>query len=532
MFAIGDRLPHARTRTPGPASSPAARGTLLVDPLRLATPVATALSATSHVMRECQFMATFKAAGGKPPVPLDEFEAHLANHGDMFISQADAIRDLRQFAGEADERQLAFEAAREGLSSPQRAAVREGMKSIADALTNAADAADAGESKEFLVNFEPDDPAVERAIGRMLMRTIHQFRMPSRKLLLRRAVLLLAVSDFELLIGEVMRAILLDQSGKAGLSDASISLTELEQIGNVDEAKRLIVDRKVDDLLRKSMDDWVTWFERIGVKLKDMPDEWASFVEIFARRNVVVHAGGRVTEQYLSILRSTGLRNSDLPKLGADLELDDAYLDTSSEHLLSCGVLLVAGTWLQLRKGDSEKAEGWIVSRTEQLLELEHLRAVRTISGTVLERSRGRLRRDTELALRTMSWVARRELGDIESVQKEVREWDSSGIDLKYAHARAVLLDDDDKSVLQIKQLLERKSLTSVELVASPMYRSLIARRRADLLPDIAAHGQLSIATSAVKKPNDSDGTGETTDAPDQASPSDEDPPASQLSRD
>ncbi|MCV7250660.1 hypothetical protein H7J86_00605 [Mycobacterium hackensackense] len=466
-------------------------------------------------------MATFKAAGVKGPMPPDEFEGQLANHGDMFVSQAGAIRDLRQFATDADERRLDVETAREGLSQSQRAAVREGMVSVATALKSAADAADAGESKEFSVNFDPGDPAVERAIGRMFVRTFHQFRMPSRKLLLKRAVLLLAVSDFELLVGEVMRAVLLDQPGKAGLGDASISLTELEQIANVEEAKRVIVDRKVDDLLRKSMDEWATWFDRIGVNLKDIPDEWPSFIEIFARRNVVVHAGGRVTEQYLSVLRSAGLRDTELPELGTNLKLDDTYLDASSEHLLSCGVLLVAGTWLQLRKRNSKKAERWIVSRTEQLLELEHFRAVRTISSTVLERSRGRLRREIELALRTMSWVARRELGDVESVQKEVREWDSSGIDLKYAHARAVLLDDDDMSVRQINELVERKSLTAVELVASPMYRDLIARRRADLLPDIAAHGQLSIATSAIK-PKDSAGAGETLGSPAEAFPSDE----------
>jgi hypothetical protein len=434
-------------------------------------------------------------AGVDRPGGDDSLASQLSISGDAFISQADASRDLLQFATESDERKFNFDP-RENLSKDQIQSLHKGMTAIAEAIEKAAKAAEAGESEATTVEFGSEDPAVERAMWRVIFRALHQVRMPPRGLLMRRAVLLLAVIDFELLVGEVMRAILMDTPR---VSDASISLAELESIGDVAEAKQVIINRKIDDLLRKNIDDWAAWFERIDVKWKDMTDDWSRFSEIFSRRNVVVHAGATVTEQYLSGLRSAGWNKAALPSVGDKLELDDAYLQESSEQLLSFGVLLVGGTWLQLRKGETLKAESWIKTRTEQLLELEHFAAVSTICATVLSRARGRLRRDNELALKTMSWVARRELGDVEEVQKEAREWDSSGINLRYAHAKAVLLEQDDKAVAQISTLMERGDLTVVELCASPLYRRLIEKRRADLLPDVAANRPLSIVPSDLE---------------------------------
>ena len=127
-----------------------------------------------------------------------------------------------------------------------------------------------------------------------------------------------------------------------------------------------------------------------------MADDWCRFVEIFGRRNIVIHAGGTVTGQYLSLLRSAGCSEDDLPLLGEELELDDSMLRARATTACIWGTAF-GGTWLQLRKNASLTAELWIKERTEHLLELEHFSAVKTICRTVLSRSRAR--RDTELEM-------------------------------------------------------------------------------------------------------------------------------------
>lgn len=410
--------------------------------------------------------------------------------GDDFIAQADATYSLLQLAYELSDRQFDISSATDGLSAEQQSQVWDRLLAI---LEEVRDAIDSGQTGTLSIDVGADTE-VERAAFRLLMNGAHQVKMPSKKLLVRRSMLLLAVSDFELLMGQVAGLIMKWIPGVANAGDASITLSELEHLGDVRAAKKIVIDRKVDDLLRQNMDSWVGWFDRVGVKWKDMADDWCQFAEIFARRNVVVHAGGKVTAQYIGALSSAGCKASKLPASGTKLELDDQYLTDASEQLLAFGFLLVTGSWLQVAKGNTLSAESWITTRCQHLLELQHFRAVDTACRTILERSRGRLLRKTELLLQTMSWVARRELGDGDRVRVEVAAWDTSGIDLLYGHAKTVLLDDDELAVTQINELRRRQELTIVELVASPLYRAVLDRCRADLLPTGSEEVSLEIA--------------------------------------
>ena len=60
----------------------------------------------------------------------------------------------------------------------------------------------------------------------------------SRKLLVRRSMLLLAVSDFELLMGQVAELIMNLMPGLASAGDASITLSEHEHLKDVQAARK------------------------------------------------------------------------------------------------------------------------------------------------------------------------------------------------------------------------------------------------------------------------------------------------------
>jgi hypothetical protein len=261
-----------------------------------------------------------------------------------------------------------------------------------------------------------------------------------------------------------------------------ISLAELESVGDVSVAREMIIVRKVDDLLRKSLDDWNAWFERIGVKCKDLVEDWTSLTEIFARRNVMVHAGGVVNQRYLRAVGTAGMKTPELPPVGTKLGLDEEYLLTASDTLLSLGMLLLSATWMKLRRTrNPERPVGWIPFVVQHLLNLGYYLAARDISNAVLATSRGRLGRSAELNLTISRWVARREMGEADQVRSEVGAWEVDGLDLKYAHARAVLLGDDDRSVMEILELQRRGELSTVEIHTSPLYREIVQRRGDDL---------------------------------------------------
>ena len=176
----------------------------------------------------------------------------LERAGEAFVSQMDATVQLLQLASESDERVVEFEAMKDGLSDEQLEELTEGWRAVAQIYQQELDAREAGEPAEVTFDFNTDDPAVAAALHRLLVGSWHRSRMPGRSALLRRSVLLLAVSNFEVLLGQVMREALNDKPGQAGLGDASISLAELEGLEDVAAARQLIIERKVDSLLRKA----------------------------------------------------------------------------------------------------------------------------------------------------------------------------------------------------------------------------------------------------------------------------------------
>jgi hypothetical protein len=402
----------------------------------------------------------------------------LSPIGDNFLARIDAAGDLMQLAM-TNEPNLDLSPEISVLSEAQRQSYRHAVEDMRNLLSQALEGMEAGmEAGPWKVDLSPiviADPAVGTAFAKTVVRMAHKSRQPKRSVLLRRSLLSLVVSDFEVLVGQVALISLLE---KPGLLDdgAPISLKELADLKDVSEARRLVAERRVDELMRGALADWAKWFDRLNVKWQDMTDSWPSFSEIFARRNIFVHADGRVTRQYMQVANESYPSGETMPSLGEVLPLSDEYLRVSSERLLAFGFLLVSGVWLQLRPKATDEAQQWIASRAEHLLELGYFGAVRIISNTVLTTSRGRLRQSIENRLRIALWIAMRELGCENEVRRQVLEWDVSAVDLRFGHVKAVFLADDDQAVDQIAELRKRGELTDIDLIGSPLYRPLLER--------------------------------------------------------
>ncbi|MEI7055763.1 hypothetical protein WBG06_08090 [Nocardioides sp. CCNWLW239] len=409
-----------------------------------------------------------------------DWTAEAGKMGDEFLARMDAAAELLDFAAASPEREVDFEIMSFGLTGEQLKKFGKSARDLAQVLLKFVDKDPDLRPKERQV-VKLEDPTVARVIYKLLNRVGHNGRMPSRRTVLLRSMLAHQISEFEFTLSQLIRLILVSRPELLS-GNASITLAELEGLGDVASARELVIERKVDDIMRCSMDEWSSWFNGIGVKFKEMTDDWSTFVEIFARRNLMIHTGGRVSEQYVRQLRDANKSPAEMPGVGDQLDLDEEYLLEASEQLLAFGFLLITGTWLQVNKATASKAEAWISTRLEQLLERQHYRAARVISNTVLSKSRGRLRRPTEISLQIMLWTARKELNESEAVMREVTAWDPGGLDLRYSHARSVLIEDDDRAVSEIKELLRRNDLTTVDLLTSPLYREIIDRRGQELI--------------------------------------------------
>jgi hypothetical protein len=78
-------------------------------------------------------------------------------------------------------------------------------------------------------------------------------------------------------------------------------------------------------------------------------------------------------------------------------------------------------------------------------------------------------------------WTVRRALGDVAAVRREVEAWDIGGLALRYSHAKAVILEQDDLAVTQVNELLGLGHISAWDVLRSPLYSDLRASRSDDL---------------------------------------------------
>lgn len=404
------------------------------------------------------------------------FATKMGLIGDGYVARIDGIGSLTSLAVNADEEKFLPEAELQHLSPQQQDSLYIEVRRIAEELKESVARSTSG---TLAVQVGAEDPEIGDVLSRGIWRALNAQRRVPVVDLLSRSVLSLIVTEFEYLVAQVARLILMRRPSLLG-SDQTLTLQDLEDLGSVEDARLYLISKRVDALLREPPQDWAKWFGKIGVKWEDMTDDWSSFLEIFARRNIYTHAGGEVTRQYRNMRLKAGEDEAGLPVEGSTLELGEEYLIPATEHLLSFGFLLVAGTKLKFAsaRAESREVELWIAARVRELLELRHFSAARRIAEVVLQQSKGRMKRSTEINLKTSLWVARTHLDGASSVRREIEDWEVDGLDLKYAHVKSVLLQDWDSAVREVNELCGREELTKHQLIFNPLYSGLLAARR------------------------------------------------------
>jgi hypothetical protein len=112
------------------------------------------------------------------------------------------------------------------------------------------------------------------------------------------------VAETEVFLAEMTKWIFQQEPRKISSIKKSIEISDLEEARTISDLKLFFVDREIDDILRKNPSEQIENLEKISdLKILGALENSAEFFEIFERRNILVHAGGKVSRQYLSALK-------------------------------------------------------------------------------------------------------------------------------------------------------------------------------------------------------------------------------------
>lgn len=140
----------------------------------------------------------------------------------------------------------------------------------------------------------------------------------------------------------------------AGVKKKTLTLEELKSFGSVEDAEKYLIDSKIEGLLRSSFSEWMETL-KIEVKLglgylNDFNDE---LIEIYQRRNLLVHNGGIVNSIYLSKV-SQNLREK--VETAVKLTVDETYLDNAINKIHVLFSLIACELWKKQLPEDDERS--------------------------------------------------------------------------------------------------------------------------------------------------------------------------------
>lgn len=170
-------------------------------------------------------------------------------------------------------------------------------------------------------------------------------------------------SVIEVFVSGQLHLFFAKRPGAANLDEFQLSLSDLERYGAIEVARQSLVAKRVESVVRGSVEDWLDFLEKkMNLKSAAISDErMFRIVELFQRRNVLVHAGGLVNGIYLANV-SKGL-SKDL-KQGDEIVTTVDYLLEAISLCEAVFLLMAIELWRQLEPNNEGRVQ-YVVDTAE-----------------------------------------------------------------------------------------------------------------------------------------------------------------------
>jgi hypothetical protein len=254
----------------------------------------------------------------------------------------------------------------------------------------------------------------------------------------------------------------------AGMSEPFFSLDALAFLKTIDDAKEMLIEHKVESLMRETLEVWLKFFkDKPKLGMGYLSAEVGRISEIFKRRNLVVHNGGRAGRRYFEEV-DEGLRLG--VKLGEVVDVSTGYLNVSID-LIECQFLLLgAELWKHVEASDDRRGK-FLMKIAVRSLEESRWVTARFLSQFGMNDKN--LPESLRLSNQINYWQSFKWSGQYEAIREEVEKTDFSAKAPLYQLAYAAIVDDFETCFKLIPTLIERDDIRKVDLCTWPLFEAV-----------------------------------------------------------
>ncbi len=239
--------------------------------------------------------------------------------------------------------------------------------------------------------------------------------------LLYRNSLLSLLSSIEWFFSQILHIYYSKHPKAAGIDKKTLTLDDLKTFETIKDAENFLIDSKIEGILRSSFEDWVNILDteiKLGLTyLKPVKNE---LIEIYQRRNIIIHSGGKVNSIYLSKVDRSLSQNI---KIGDSLSITEDYLEKAICIFHRVFILIASELWKSIEPDKTQRADTLIEITYENLLKENWIAA----EGFSFFLSKDAKMGPIDKTIGQLNyWLCKKKQGQWETIKKEVQDADFS----------------------------------------------------------------------------------------------------------
>ena len=162
--------------------------------------------------------------------------------------------------------------------------------------------------------------------------------------------------EFDAYMGAMLKALYSSKPELFSTLDRKLSISELKAYGSLEAATDAMLEAEIDAFRRSSYVEQFTSLEtRFDLPLKKFP-EWGEFVELGQRRNLLIHNGGVVNEQYRLMCGNQGHEEGKATSVGIRLSINTEYLGRALLIMRKVAFMLAHTLWRKVLPAQTDQA--------------------------------------------------------------------------------------------------------------------------------------------------------------------------------
>lgn len=240
------------------------------------------------------------------------------------------------------------------------------------------------------------------------------------------------------------------------------SLDELRSFDCIKDAEKHLISTRVEEIMRGSFEDWIDFFKNVP-KLSMGYLKIDDIIEVFQRRNIIVHNGGIVNSIYLSKVK-TNL------KKGEKVHVIPMYINKAINIFELNFILIAAELWKKLEPKNDKRSDILIDIALEHL-KMERWDIAEGLSYFVMNDKQ--LPESSQLVGKINYWQSLKWSGNIKKLESEIENVDLSAKKPKFQLALYALKNDNDQFFELLPGLLKSEELSKDDLQSWPLFREI-----------------------------------------------------------